>query len=49
MQPIMMLLKFPLTIQNGLRVLGHVVRTFTEKHWRTETAKADGTTRTVLH
>ena len=33
MQPMLMFLKFPLIIQNGLRVLGHVVRNFTEKHW----------------
>ena len=25
-------LKFPVIIQNGLRVLGHVVRNVTEKH-----------------
>ena len=42
MQPMLIFLKFPLIIQNGLRVLGHVIQNVTEK------AKADGTTRTVL-
>ena len=36
MQPMLTFLKFPLIIQNGLRVLGHVVRNVTEKHWDRE-------------
>ena len=36
MHPLLMFLKFPLIIQNGLRVLGHVVRNVTEKHWDRE-------------
>ena len=36
MQPMLIFLKFPLIIQNGLRVLGPVVRNVTEKHWDRE-------------
>ena len=36
MQPMLIFLKFPLIIQNGLRVLGPVVRNVTEKYWDRE-------------